>query len=188
MAQRENNNGRTSRTAGRQRRKRSFMQNSDGLLAERRLGEIEEHIPIGAIDRMWRLADVITQRAAEALVVFRAGLGRYAVAGEKLVNARRRLQHVELPRRIGPWIFLAAGEEHRPWAAEGDQAILIKGQLLFMAAELLESRIEPVRKALVDSADGLGLWIMLPAGSRSAAAGLMRNYDRDPFVRGAGQQ
>ena len=92
------------------------------------------------------LAGVIAQRTAEVLVLFGDGVGRDPVFAEESINGRGRFQHVELPQRVGPLVFFAAGEEHRSRCAERDEAILIEGQLLFVAVELFELRVEPMRK------------------------------------------
>src|SRR5262249_1023797 len=64
--------------------------------------------------------------------------------------------------------------------------MLVEREPFDLLVELLEFVAEPVRKAVVDLADLLAH--VMAAGSRTAAACLMRNDKCHAFVEGAGKQ
>ncbi len=62
--------------------------------------------------------------------------------------------------------------------------MLVDRQVVFSAVVFLEILAEPMRKALIDTADGFAE--PPPAQRRSAAAGIVGNHDGKPLVLSAG--
>src|SRR5689334_7833232 len=89
--------------------------------AKRRFGKVEEQLPIRAVDRVRSVADVIAERAADQFAVLCIRISGNSLAAEQFIDRARRLEHIELPWRVRPLVFLAARKQHRPRGAERDE-------------------------------------------------------------------
>ena len=121
-----------------------------------------------------------------AAVEFRQLPAVEPLRAQQTIDRIGRLQNAKLALRIGPGVFLGVRKEHRPRRTQCHQAILVEGQALDLIVEFLEFVAEPVRKTIVDLLDLFPH--VVPAGGRPAAAGLVRNDQRDPLVERAGQK
>src|SRR5689334_16568224 len=99
-----------------------------------------------------------------------------------MINAIGCLEHLELSGRIGPLVLLRCREQHGTRSAQGDQAILVKGQTFGFGVELLESGIEPMREPIVDGFDRLS--DLATTGCGTTASGLVRKGDADAIIKG----
>ena len=91
-----------------------------------------------------------------------------------------------MPRGVGPCVLLGVTEQHGPRRHQGDEAILVERQAVGVLVELLERRIEPVRKAVIDLLDRLADGAA--ARRRAAAAGLVRDRQGDALVERGSEQ
>ena len=152
--------------------------------AELRVGVLEEDRPVLAAHRVLAGADVVAERAVDEGVDLGHAPGVEPPRAEQAVDGFGRLEDLELPLGVGPGVLDGVGEEDGPGGDQGDQAVLIEGEPLGLVVEVLELGVEPVRVAGVDPLDRLA--DLGPARGRAAAAGLVRDHQRDPLVERGG--
>src|ERR1019366_8213358 len=135
---------------------------------------------------MLAFADIIAEWTGYELALGRHFLRGQSFAAEEAVGRVSSLKHLKLAGRVGPLVTFGSGKQHRPRGAKGHQAILVERQPLRRIVELLELRIEPVRKVVVNRLHGLA---GLPAAGRGAAAArLVRERNCDALVERRRQQ
>ena len=89
-----------------------------------------------------------------------------AVGAEQPIDGIGGLGCQELALGVGPEVFRGARDQNGTGSDEGDQLVLINGQLVLAIIELLEVAAEPVRKRGVEVGHGLA---EDAAGQRRAA-------------------
>src|ERR1017187_7366724 len=129
---------------------------------------------------MFAFAHIIAEGAVHELAWRRHLLGGQPFRAQETIDWVGGLKHLKLACRVGPLVFFGGREQHRPWRAKGHQAILVERQPLRSVVELLELRVEPVRRKVVDGLYGFA--DLAAARRRAAAAGLVRKRDRDALV------
>src|ERR1035437_8564453 len=104
---------------------------------------------------MLALAHIIAEGTRDEVALARDFLRGQSFGSEEAINSVGSLEHLKLAGRVGPLVVFAGGEEHRSRGAKGHQTILVEWQPLRRIVKLLELRVEPVWKMVVNGLYGL---------------------------------
>ena len=144
------------------------------------IGEVEIAQPVVVGQGVLAGAEMVADRLADGLAERGQLAGVEAGKAEQTIHRLGGDGGQKLAARVGPAVFGGAGDVDGARGGQGDQLVLVDGQVVFVMAVFGKIAAEPVRKTAGDALDRLA--VVAPAQRRAAAARVVGDDQRKPRI------